>query len=119
MKQRGGPPGSRSSGSAAQGGGRYRVEFHPQVAKIVAEHGGVGADVFRPSIGELIDELEIDPKRHPKKHGRLKSARAARLRYSDSVTWRAVYTIDEVARVVLIIGLGPHDRAYDDAERRI
>lgn len=67
----------------------------------------------------MIDELETDPKRHPKKHGKLKSARAVRLRYSDGVTWRAVYTIDEIARVVLIIGLGPHDRAYDDAERRI
>ena len=118
-RQPGGPQGARSSGSVAQDGAQYRVELHPQVAKIVAAHGGAGASVFRPSIGDLIDELEVDPKRYPKKHGKLKSARAAPLRYMQNVTWRAVYTIDEDARVVLILGLGPHDQAYDDAERRI
>ena len=119
-KQQGGPPArTRSSGSAAQGGDPYRVELHPQVAKTIAAHGGVGSGLFRPSIGELIDELETNPKRYPKKRGKLKSARSAPLRYSKTVTWRAVYTVDEVARVVLVIGLGPHDQAYHEAEHRI
>jgi mRNA-degrading endonuclease RelE of RelBE toxin-antitoxin system len=118
-KQPAGPPGARSSGSAAQGGDPYRVELHPQVAKTIAAHGGVTSGLFRPSIGDLISELEIDPKRYPKKQGKLKSARAAPLRYSKAVTWRAVYTVDDVARVVLMIALGPHDQAYHEAEHRI
>ena len=86
---------------------------------MIARHGGVGSEQFRPSIGDLINELESNPKRYPKKQGKLKSARSAPLRYSKAVTWRAVFTVDEVARVVLVIALGPHDQAYDEAEHRI
>jgi hypothetical protein len=112
-----GPP--SSNGSVTQGGRPYLVEVRPQVAKTIAEHGGPGAKVFRPSIGALIDDLETNPKRHPKKRGELKTARAAPLRYADGISWRAVYVIDEHARLVTILSLGPHDEAYEDAKRRI
>jgi mRNA-degrading endonuclease RelE of RelBE toxin-antitoxin system len=75
--------------------------------------------VFRPPIGALVDELERDPKRNPKKSGRLSAARAASLRFADGIAWRLVYTIDEQNRVVTIAGLGPHDVAYADAIRRL
>jgi hypothetical protein len=61
--------------------------------------------------------LELDPKRFPKKHGRLKGARAAPLTFRGTA-WRAVFTLDETARIVRVWALGPHDRAYDEAVRR-
>lgn len=118
-KRRGATLKTVSNASAAPDARRYRVELHPRVAKTVALHGGLGTALFRPSLNAALDELEIDPKRYPKKQGRLRAARALPLRYSQSVVWRMVYTIDERARVVRIVGLGPHDRAYEEAERRI
>jgi hypothetical protein len=41
------------------------------------------------------------------------------VRFADGVEWRAVYTLDEAQRHVLILSLGPHDEAYADARRRI
>jgi hypothetical protein len=87
------PPGS--NGTAEPGDRPWRVELHPAVAKTIAAHGGAGADVFRPSIGELIDALETDPKQFPKKKGKLETARAAPVTYADGIVWRAVYTVDE------------------------
>jgi hypothetical protein len=73
---------------------------------------------FRPTIGNLIDDLERDPKRHPKKNGKLAGTRAASLTFADGIAWRAVFTVDERSRVVRIIALGPHDEAYKNALRR-
>jgi hypothetical protein len=67
----------------------------------------------------LIEELKRDPKRHPKKSGDLRSARAAPLRFADGAAWRAVYTVDEESRTVMIASLGPHDVAYAEAKRRL
>ncbi|MBC5809376.1 MAG: type II toxin-antitoxin system RelE/ParE family toxin [Candidatus Eremiobacteraeota bacterium] len=93
--------------------------MHPDVAKTITAHSGAEANVFRPSIGKLIDNLAINPKQYPKKQGKLKTARAAPLHYSDGVTWRAVYIVDDAARTVFVIALGPHDTAYQQAVRRI
>jgi mRNA-degrading endonuclease RelE of RelBE toxin-antitoxin system len=74
--------------------------------------------VFRPTLAELVVALKTDPKRFPKKHGRLSSARAAPLTFRGT-EWRAVFTLDEEDRTVTVWALGPHDRAYEEAARRI
>ncbi len=62
--------------------------------------------------------LRRDPKVFPKKSGPLRAARAAKLRFRGTA-WRAVFTLDEATRTVTILSLGPHDRAYAEAERRL
>jgi mRNA-degrading endonuclease RelE of RelBE toxin-antitoxin system len=73
---------------------------------------------FRPTIGELIDALEADPKQFPKKHGKPKGCRAAPVVYADGIVWRAVYELNERKRTVRVLALGPHDEAYEDAGNR-
>ena len=97
----------------------WAVSFHPKVAKIIAVNGGLDSPAFRPRIAELVIALARNPKRFPKKHGKLKEARAAEAHFADGVTWRAVFIVNEEARTVRVIGLGPHDVAYRDAEDRI
>ena len=97
----------------------WSVKFHNQVAKTIALHGGVDSPTFRPSIGQLVRDLQTNPKQFPKKSGKLKTARAAPVSFADGIVWRAVYTLDEAARSVRVIALGPHDDAYADASKRI
>jgi hypothetical protein len=108
-----------SKDTAKRAGQPWRVELHSQVAKIIAQHGGIDAGVFRPSIGSLIEDLRANPKQYPKKAGKLKTLRAANLAFGDGVTWRAVFALDEAKRSVRVLSLGPHDTAYSDAKRRI
>jgi mRNA-degrading endonuclease RelE of RelBE toxin-antitoxin system len=95
----------------------WRVEFHREVAKLVAKHDENSA-AFRPTLRELLRELETNPKQFPKKRGALQHARAADVTYVDGITWRAVFTLDDDARAVRVLSLGPHDAAYDEAKRR-
>ena len=95
----------------------YRVDLHPRVAKTIARHG-IENDDFSPTIIAMIVDLEADPKRYEKKSGDLADARSYRLRYRNAA-WRAVFTVDDDARVVRIIALDRHDEAYRDAARRI
>jgi hypothetical protein len=74
---------------------------------------------FAPTLGELIASLRRDPKQYPKKARPLQNARAARLRFRSREAWRAVFVVDERTRQVSVLSLGPHDRAYDEAVRRI
>jgi hypothetical protein len=67
----------------------------------------------------LIASLRRDPKQYAKKAGALRKARAANLRFRGGEAWRAVFMLDERARRVHIIALAPHDRAYEQALRRI
>jgi hypothetical protein len=67
----------------------------------------------------LIAALRRDPKQYPKKAGPLRNARAARLRFRSREAWRAVFVVDEQMRRVSVLSLGPHDRAYEEAVRRI
>jgi hypothetical protein len=46
-------------------------------------------------------------------------ARAADVTYADEVVWRAVFVVDEKAKRVRVIALGPHDETYVHAARRI
>jgi hypothetical protein len=45
--------------------------------------------------------------------------RAARVRFRGREAWRAVFIVHERARLVNVLSLGPHDRAYEDAARRL
>jgi mRNA-degrading endonuclease RelE of RelBE toxin-antitoxin system len=96
---------------------QWGVKLHREVAKLIIEYG-LENEFFVPSLGELIEQLERDPKVYPKKKGRLKKARAAALAVGRNV-WRAVFTIDEKARTVLILAINEHDAAYNEAMRRI
>ena len=108
----------KSNATAGPGDRPWHVKFHREVAKTIAKHGGLDSPAFVPTIRELTATLASDPKRFPKKQGKLKDARAADVRFGAFV-WRAVYTIDEDEHSVRVLSLGPHDRAYEDAEKRI
>ena len=61
--------------------------------------------------------IDIHPYQFPEKRGSLSGARAAALTYRGR-TWRAVYDVDDYAREILVLAIGEHDNAYDDAARR-
>jgi hypothetical protein len=96
----------------------WRLRFHPQVLRDIGEYGLQNRD-FRPTLLALNIELRSNPKQFPKKSGRLKNARAAPLRYRGRHSWRAVFVLDECAREVFVLSLGPHDHAYEAAVRRV
>jgi len=107
----------KDSSDTAAPADRWSVNVHRDVAKLIVEHG-LESEFFVPTIGELIDQLQRDPKVYPKKKGRLKKTRAAALTVGGNV-WRCVFTIDENARTVLILAMSEHDVAYNQATRRI
>jgi mRNA-degrading endonuclease RelE of RelBE toxin-antitoxin system len=115
-KPRGGQP-PPPQGTAGPDDRRYAVRFGREPAKIVAQYGHDN-EIFRPTLAQLTDELRLNPKQYPKKRGKLKNTRGADLRFGDGVPWRAVFTIDEAARIVRVISLESHDQAYRSAKRR-
>jgi hypothetical protein len=66
----------------------------------------------------LITALETNPKQYPKKQGKLKEARAADLKLGN-ISYRAVFTLDEAARIVSVLSCDAHDDAYWLATKRI
>jgi hypothetical protein len=66
----------------------------------------------------LLGQLETNPKQFSKKHGKLKSARAAPLQYGGAA-YRVLFTLDEGQRELRILACDLHDRAYAKATRRI
>jgi hypothetical protein len=94
----------------------WGVKLHRDPGKDVANYG-LCDPAFSPTLGELISALEANPKQFPKKHGPLKDCRAAPLRFKGK-SFRAVFIINEAARIVLILAIDPHDEAYDRALRR-
>jgi mRNA-degrading endonuclease RelE of RelBE toxin-antitoxin system len=103
--------------TAKPGALKWTVEFHREVGKDVVAYG-LRDRRFSPTLGELVTQLERDPKQFAKKKGALKNARAADLRFQGTA-YRAVFTLDEVSRTVFVIALDPHDTAYVTAEKRI
>jgi hypothetical protein len=97
---------------------RWRVSFHREPAKVFARYTLIDP-VFRPTLGDLVSALAADPKQFPKKQGRLKSCRAAEVVFQNGTVWRAVFTLDDAAKTVKVLALGPHDAAYRDAEGRV
>src|SRR5947209_12989992 len=84
---------NRSNDTATREGPEWRVKLHREVAKTIARYGGINSELLRPTFGDLILALEIDPKQFPKKHGKLGNARAVEIRFNDGVEWRAVYVL--------------------------
>lgn len=72
---------------------------------------------FVPTLNELIDELETNPKQFPPKTDKLAGTRAAELLYR-SAMWRVVFEVDDDYLEVTILAIAPHDLAYRQAERR-
>lgn len=72
---------------------------------------------FMPTLDELIDELETNPKQFPPKTGKLAGARAADVLYRGA-TWRVIFDVDDDYLEVTILAIAPHDVAYREAERR-
>jgi mRNA-degrading endonuclease RelE of RelBE toxin-antitoxin system len=104
--------------TVAQEGQRpWEVLFHRAVGDDISRCG-LDDTRFSPTLRELVDALEANPKQFPKKLGKLKNARAAHLRFTD-VEFVAVFVLDEAARRVKVLSLDPHDRAYEKAVRRI
>ncbi len=95
----------------------WKVKLHREVGKDVT-HYGLSNPNFTPTLADLIGELERDPKQFPKKKGQLQGTRAAELKYYN-VVYRADFTLDEAARLVFIVSLEPHDKAYEKAKRRL
>lgn len=95
----------------------WTVELHRDVGKDVAGYGLCDPS-FSPTLGELIAALEANPKQFSKKQGKLHDARAADLKFKN-VTYRAVFTLDEAARLVFVLSLDPHDVAYTKATKRV
>src|SRR5580658_1475727 len=110
-------PNGTGCGTATPEGPPWRVPWARKPEK-VARRYGLHSAIFRPTLGQLVRLLEIEPKRFPKKRGRLRDARAAELLFADGIAWRAVFTVSESTRTVRILAVGPHDRAYEEAERR-
>jgi mRNA-degrading endonuclease RelE of RelBE toxin-antitoxin system len=94
----------------------WTVKLHRDPGKDVANYG-LCDPTFSPTLGELISALEANPKQFPKKHGPLKDCRAAPLKFKGK-SFRAVFILDETARIVFILAIDPHDEAYDKAIRR-
>lgn len=93
------------------------MTLHSAVRDAIRDYGLANSS-FRPTLAQLLAALRHDPKRFPKKSGSLQTARAAKLRFRGTA-WRAVFTLDEERRIVKVWSLGPHDRAYAEAERRL
>lgn len=79
---------------------------------------GLANEDFRPTLEELLAELETNPNQFPvKRHGKLAGARAADITYRGNV-WRVVFDVDGDYREVVILAIAEHDEAYRLAERR-
>lgn len=97
---------------------QWYVDVHARVADVIEENGGPQSDAFRPRISEVFESLVHDPKRFPKKQGKLSAARSVKIVFNERVAWRLVFTIDEHSHSVRVLSLAAHDKAYLEAERR-
>lgn len=95
----------------------WKVELHPAVAKFVVKSGWHNPE-FSPILHEIRESLKANPKRYATKVGKLKDARAAKLRYRGD-QWRAIFVIDEDTRTVRWFGLGKRADVYEKTERRL
>ena len=96
-------------------GHEWFVEFAPRAARVAARMGLESKD-FTPALVEIITALERNPKQFPKKTGSLSHVRAASTKYRGSA-WRIPFVLHEDERVVVILAIAKHDKAYRDASR--
>jgi mRNA-degrading endonuclease RelE of RelBE toxin-antitoxin system len=104
------PTRSATATPAAPAARKWVVEVHKEVAKDIA-HYGLSCPGLMPSWQDLVEQLEENPKRFPKKQGKLKRARAAQLKHLN-VVYRVAFVIEEARRSVRIVACSLHDQAY-------
>lgn len=97
-------------------GRTWRDEYHPAAAREVLALSSSAARTTR--IRSAVAKALQSPYLTEKKRGRLKGCRAIEFTIG-GVTYRGVYEIDETRRVLYFLAVGPHDVAYERAERRI
>ncbi len=95
----------------------WSVEIGTSAARDVRGYG-LDDTRFRPTLRELVEALKRNPLQFPTKRGKLKNARAAGLKFGSS-TWRIVFVVNVAEHAVRILSVGPHDVAYERAQRRI
>jgi hypothetical protein len=95
---------------------QWEVVLHREVGKDVSGYA-LCDPKFTPPLRQLFDALKANPKQFRKKRGKLADARSADLKYGD-ITFRAVFTTNEAARIVYVLALDQHDVAYRKATRR-
>ena len=95
----------------------FNVEFHPKAFKeaqeLLRKH-----KKFSNQFRELLQLLETEPYKFPKKQGKLRACRAISFNI-DRNAWRLVFRIIEAEDTVEILAIAIHDDAYNSAERRI
>jgi mRNA-degrading endonuclease RelE of RelBE toxin-antitoxin system len=95
----------------------YNVLFIPAAEKEFEKLLDKHPSMIEP-LEELIRTLEFEPQVYPKKRGKLRACRAASFNVASGV-WRLIFRIKEKQNEVEILALGPHDAAYQAAERRV
>jgi len=110
------PPDDRGESRYHDDRDRYLVTGEPSVLETIVQWG-LENDDFEPTLFELLDELERDPKQYPPKRDKLEGARAAHLMYRGK-RYVAVFDIDDDVLEVYLWALDEHDLAYRAAQRR-
>lgn len=109
------PQRDRRGGTAPLDDRAFVVSLKPIVALDVQRWGLANED-FRPTLEELLIELETNPYQFPvKRRGKLHGARAADITYR---VWRVVFDIEDDDHEVVVLAMAAHDDAYRQAERR-
>ena len=93
----------------------WRVKLARAAQRVVTRFGYDDPD-FSPSLKDVLEALEHDPKQFEKKAGKLAGIRAAPLRYRNA-PWRIPFILDEREHAVLVLTIDKHDAAYRAASR--
>ena len=109
-------PGDRDGSRYHDDHDRYLVTGEPSVLETIVQWG-LENDDFEPTLLELLDVLERDPKQFPPKRDDLEGARAAHLMYRGK-KYVAVFDADDDVLEVYLWSLDEHNAAYRTAERR-
>ena len=95
-------------------GRRYRVELTDGAKKDLKK-----LRQHREQIGEALGRLEENPLAGHTLRGTLHSLRSLEFTVRGSGAFRAVYGVLESDSVCLVVIVGPHEKIYDRAERRV
>jgi mRNA-degrading endonuclease RelE of RelBE toxin-antitoxin system len=91
-------------------------QYHPAAAKEVVQLSSTGDR--RPSVKDAIADVLLNPYANSKKAGSLKNCRA-KVFSLDGVQYRALYELDEKARIVYFWCVAPRERVYGVAKNRV
>lgn len=95
----------------------YRYEFDPACARDLRKLTRRDVPLLLALVIEHLPAILRDPYAlGEKKRGKLANVRAYNFR-AHNVAYRLVYGVHQ--EVVVLVSVGPHDAAYDAAERRV